>query len=214
MSQRAAWLANPIKFTEQWAEDLANNQPKSAETIDIHKTSLHPLPSMEIDENSTTGNVKVIETINTKLGLDSESEAFTEYVKIIAGNQLTIARQRSILNVRAGHESGADAWKHIVLMPGLFHAKIADCHGTLQTHFGCSSKCSPGSLAFHNTTLHCIPIVLSSLPPFSVTRNLVFTSLYAHIRHCLLLVSGYQTLNDYLASVTEFEVVRTHACKI
>jgi hypothetical protein len=136
---------------QQWKEDLEKCQPKSTETIDIHQTPLHPLPAMEIDENSTTGNVKVIETISSELGLDTDSPEFTKSVKIIAGDQLTIARQRAILNVRIGQEDGADAWKHIILMPGLFHTKIVDCHGLLQMHLGRSSTRSPGSLAFHNT---------------------------------------------------------------
>ncbi|KAJ7844211.1 hypothetical protein B0H14DRAFT_3139397 [Mycena olivaceomarginata] len=86
--------------------------------------------------------------------------------EIIAGDQLTIARQRSILNVRLGHESGSHSWRHIVLMPGLFHAKIADCHDVLMTHFGKATIRSPGSLGFHNTVLDGLPITLTSLPPF------------------------------------------------
>ncbi|EDR00314.1 uncharacterized protein LACBIDRAFT_314453 [Laccaria bicolor S238N-H82] len=141
-------------------------------------------------------------------------ESHLWYVKIIAGDQLTIARQRSILNVRVGHESGADAWKHIVLMPGLFHAKIADCHGLLQVHFGKSSTRSPGSLAFHNTCLNQIPIVLTSLPSFHVCRDLSMVSLYACILHCLLLVSGTSTLEEYISKKLTWEAMCIHAHKI
>ncbi|KAF8157861.1 hypothetical protein B0H34DRAFT_706469 [Crassisporium funariophilum] len=201
-------------FAERWKENLEECRPSSDETIEVHQTPLHPLPAMEIDENSTQGNVEVIEAITSALELDPNSPDYTQYVKIIAGDQLTIARQRSIMNVRAGHEDGAEAWKHVVLMPGLFHAKIADCHGVLQTHFGVSSTRSPGSLAFHNTRLDRLPIVLTSLPPFRTCRDLIFISLYARIRHCLLLVSGYDTLQQYLANVTEWAEVQQHAREI
>lgn len=40
---------------------------KSFETISIHKTKLHPLPSMEIDENTITGNIQIVEEMNTEL---------------------------------------------------------------------------------------------------------------------------------------------------
>ncbi|KAJ7867912.1 hypothetical protein B0H14DRAFT_2272898, partial [Mycena olivaceomarginata] len=80
---------------------------------------------MEIDESSITRNVEVIEEIMRVLGFKTDDADYGKYVQIIGGDQLTIARQRSILNVRLGHESGAHSWRHIVLMPGLFHAKIA-----------------------------------------------------------------------------------------
>ncbi|KAJ7716911.1 hypothetical protein DFH07DRAFT_973770 [Mycena maculata] len=133
--------------------------PISADKITVHQSMIHPLPAMEIDENSTKGNIEVIEAINKELGLDVNDPSYIKYVKILAGDQLTIARQRSILQVRLGHESGAQSWKHIVLMPGLFHAKIADCHGVLHTHFGKPNAGfrSPGSLGFHNTVLDRLP---------------------------------------------------------
>ncbi|KAJ7691658.1 hypothetical protein B0H16DRAFT_1752226 [Mycena metata] len=150
---------------------------------------------MEIDENSMKGNIEVIEAINKELGLD-----------------LTIARQRSILQVRLGHESGAQAWKHIVLMPGLFHAKIADCHGVLHTHFGKPSAGfrSPGSLGFHNR----LPITLTSLPPFRTCRDLIMVSLYARILHCLLLVSKKKSLEEYSEDGSSWETLVGHAEQI
>ncbi|KAJ7080222.1 hypothetical protein C8R44DRAFT_895442 [Mycena epipterygia] len=140
---------------KKWQKDLDAMQPKSSETIDVHKTPIHPLPSMEIDENSITGNIEVMSAINQSLGLNADDPEYIKYIKIVAGDQLTIARQRSILTVRLGHESGAHSWRNIVLMPGLFHAKIADCHGLLETHFGKpnAGTRSPGSLGFHNTVL-------------------------------------------------------------
>ncbi|KAJ7681155.1 hypothetical protein B0H14DRAFT_3535871 [Mycena olivaceomarginata] len=151
----------------QFKEDLENAQPVSADKITVHQSFIHPLPAMEIDENSTKGNIEVMEAINKELGLDMNDPNYVKYVKILAGDQLTIARQRSILQVRLGHEQGAQSWKHIVLMPGLFHAKIADCHGVLQTHFGKPSAGfrSPGSLGFHNTVLDRLPITLTFPAP-------------------------------------------------
>lgn len=199
---------------QRWKGDLEKAQPRSNETIDVHVTSIHPLPAMEIDENSTTGNIEVIEAIDTELELDHEDPEYTKYVKIIAGDQLTIARQRSILNVRTGHEVGINAWKHIVLMPGLFHAKIADCHGLLQTHFGRPSTHRPESLAFHNSVLDRLPIILTSLPPFRTCRDLILISLYARIRHTLLVVSGHASLEEYLSKVKRWSDLRGHAEQI
>ncbi|KAK7049041.1 hypothetical protein R3P38DRAFT_3307636 [Favolaschia claudopus] len=166
---------------QRWQDGLDASQPMSDDVIDVHQTALHPLPSMEIDESSITGNVEVIEEITRTLDLKIDDPEYGKYVQIIAGDQLTIARQRSILNIRLGHESGAHSCRHIVLMPGLFHAKIADCHGVLETHFGKSSagSRSPGSLGFHNSVLDRLPITLTSLPLLRTCRHLIMVSLLA-----------------------------------
>jgi hypothetical protein len=166
---------------------------------------------MEIDESTITGNVEVIEEIMRVLGFKSDDPDYAKYVQIIADDQLTIARQRSILNVRLGHESGSHSWRHIVLMPGLFHAKIADCHGMLTTHFGKATIRSPGSLGFHNTILDRLPITLTSLPPFQTCCDLIMVSLYSRVLHCLLLVSGTASLQACADSITSYDTLVEHA---
>lgn len=69
---------------------------------------------------------------------------------------------------------------------------------------------NPGCLAFHNTQLHRAPIVLTSLPTFQVCYDLIFTSLYAYILHCLLLVSGTEPLEEYTASVGSWDTLQGH----
>ncbi|KAJ6454030.1 hypothetical protein C8R47DRAFT_1181220 [Mycena vitilis] len=199
---------------QRWQHDLDTSQPVSADIIEVHKTPIHPLPAMEIDESSITGNVEVIEEIMRELNLNSDDPDHARYIQLIAGDQLTIARQRSILNVRLGHESGANSWRHIVPVPGLFHAKIADCHGVLETHFGKPTFRSPGSLGFHNTVLDRLPITLTSLPPFRTCRDLIMVSLYARVLHCLLLVSGKESLEACAESITSYDTLVTYAEKI
>lgn len=198
----------------KWQKDVQDLRPQSSDVIDVHRTSIHPLPSMEIDESTITGNVEIVEAINAELHIVQNEGEDPKYVQIIAGDQLTIARQRSILNIRIGHENSTDSWKHIVLMPGLFHAKIADCHGLLTTHFGVSSIQSPGSLAFHNTCLDRIPIVLTSLPSFRVSRDLIMVSLYARVLHCLLLVSGAESIEEYTDMFTSLDDLQKHSQEI
>ncbi|KAJ6545802.1 hypothetical protein B0H10DRAFT_2132562 [Mycena sp. CBHHK59/15] len=38
---------------ELWKQDLEKSQPTSIDKITVHQSSIHPLPAMEIDENST-----------------------------------------------------------------------------------------------------------------------------------------------------------------
>jgi hypothetical protein len=78
---------------ECWKKDLDESQPVSDDQITLHLSPVHLVPAMEIDENLTKGNIKIIGAMNTELGLDKENPNYVKYVKIIAGDQLTIARQ-------------------------------------------------------------------------------------------------------------------------
>ncbi|KAI5822271.1 hypothetical protein K523DRAFT_358499 [Schizophyllum commune Tattone D] len=172
---------------------LKASLPRSADAIDVHRTALHPLPAMEIDENKVTGNIEIIEAIMKELDLDVNSPEHTRLVTIIAEDQLTIARQRAIQHVR-----------------------IADCHGVLESHFGnpSSGPRNPGSLSFHNKCLGRLPIVLSSLPPFRTTRDPIFVSLYARILHCLLLVTKSQNLDEAASKLATYEDLEAVAAAI
>jgi hypothetical protein len=48
---------------QKWKKDLDTSQLVSADTIKVHKTALHPMPAVEIDKISITGNIEVIEEI-------------------------------------------------------------------------------------------------------------------------------------------------------
>jgi hypothetical protein len=59
--------------------------------IEPHKTKLHPLPAMDINESSTTGNADVISTILKGLNLLMSKNKLIETMKLVSGDQLSIA---------------------------------------------------------------------------------------------------------------------------
>ncbi|KAJ7859515.1 hypothetical protein B0H14DRAFT_3446641 [Mycena olivaceomarginata] len=200
---------------KRFYDNVQNAQPITAEKIELHKTPLHPLPAWNIDESTIIGNAEVADAIYSELEVKGLSH-WNWIVKILCGDQLSIARLRSLLNIRAGHEGGYSGFGWGVWMPGLFHGKIADMHGFFVTHWGVPYRGTrnPGSLFFHNTVLHRSPILLTSLPPFRVCRDLVFVSLYARILHCLLLVSGKASLAECADSITSFAQLDEYAALI
>lgn len=101
---------------------------------------------------------------------------------------------------RAGHDSLAHLFLNIVTIPGLFHYKMNATHSQIETHWG--TLHDPGSLQFHNTLLDRKPIVLSSLPPFRVCRDLIFTSLSARVLYCLEIMSECENLDEFGDKVT------------
>jgi hypothetical protein len=203
---------------KQFQADLDKNQPHTDDKIPVGpktRAELHPLPSWNIDESTIIGNAEVDEAIVKELGLDSLPEA-SKRVRFMAGDQLSIARLRALEIIRGGQESGYPSFFWGAWIPGLFHAKIADAHGTLLTHFGKPNTGSqnPGSLWFHNTRLDRLPITTTSLPSFRTCRDLIFTSLYARVLHCLLLVSNCQTLDEYIIKFGKWERLVEHASLI
>jgi hypothetical protein len=179
---------------------LEKYQPVSDHKIETHRTELFPLPAWQIDESSIIGNAEVDQAIVSELQLDDVPES-KDRVRFLAGDQLSLARLRSLEVIRAGQEGGYHGFFWGAWIAGLFHAKIADAHGTLLTHFGLpnTGEQNPGSLWFHNTRLDCIPITLTSLPSFRVCQDLIYVSLYTRSLHCLLQVSGSPSLEEYLS---------------
>ncbi|KAH9034580.1 hypothetical protein EDB85DRAFT_2144231 [Lactarius pseudohatsudake] len=193
-------------------KDLQAMEPQSDFQIDVHKSEIHPLPAMNINEASTMGNAEVIDAVMEELNVDTSKPDFCENLKLVAGDQLSIARLRAVLAARAGNEGGASSLRWALFIPGLFHCKIAATNGFLQTHFGHTNQDlkDPASLASHNTLLQRKPIILSSLPPFRTCRDLIFVSLYARVLHCLLKVSGAQSL-ELLSTGLTWSMLCGHA---
>ncbi|KAL1707086.1 hypothetical protein EV121DRAFT_199968 [Schizophyllum commune] len=200
---------------KKYTQDVNASQPRTPRQITVHQTDIHPLPAMEIDESTILGNGEVIEETIKELQIEAQ-EWFGKHVLIFAGDQLSQARIRALVNIRAGQEAGLAGYFWGAWMPGLFHGKIADVHGMLFTHFGKpnSGARNPGSLWFHNTRLHRLPITLTSLPNYRTCRDLIFVSLYARVLHCLLLVSGAGSLEEYAQRVTSFAQLEADAEKI
>jgi hypothetical protein len=197
---------------KRFKADLAKSTPKSSEVLDLRKTELYPLPAMEIDESSLKGCIEANEARSTELEIPVSSDEDPEYARLQGGDQLTNSRNRSKTFIRLGHEVGINAWRHVHNMLGLFHVKMADTHGVIETHFGKpgSGSRNPTSLWFHNTLLDRIPITLTSLPTYRTCRDIVFVSLYGRLLHCLLMVSGHSTLEEYVEKVQSYEELARH----
>lgn len=200
---------------KQFEKNLQEHQPCTENKIPVHKTDLHPLPAMKIDESTITGNAEVDEAITKELHLDKVPEA-PERIRFVGGDQLSLARLRALELIRAGQEGGYRGFFWGVWVPGLFHVKMADAHGTFINHWGKpdTGTKNPGSLWFHNTRLDRLPVVLTSLPTFRVCRDLIFVSLYARVLHCLLLVSNHTTMESYISKVNTWDTLVSHATQI
>ncbi|KAI0072891.1 hypothetical protein K474DRAFT_1700685 [Panus rudis PR-1116 ss-1] len=200
---------------QRFRDTVMKNVPATSEKIPPHKTDVFPLPAMNIDESSTTGNADVLDTIYRELGHHFDSPLFSETVRVVFGDQLSVKAQRAVTGNRIGHDDPLRTHVNTVQAPGFFHYLMAAAAGTLETHFGDphSGARDPASLCNHNTLLDRKPIVTSSMPPYRVSRDLIFISLYARILHCLELVTNCNSLDEY-AKTTTFEKLKEDAKQI
>lgn len=197
----------------RFRDQIATTLPHTSHCIGLHVTDIYPLPSMEIDESSNTGNAEVVDTMFDELEYDEDNPDLmsTGTVKIISGDQLSISRMRSVVHNRAGHDNPKRSYLDLIFSPGLFHGQMHSVFGLLDTHWGNPNlgPYDPGSLAFHNSVLERKPIVLSSLPPYRTCRDLAFVSLYSRVLYCLELVSE-KSLAEYVKNAS-FDELEAHA---
>lgn len=106
---------------QPFRKEVQASLPSTPTKIEVHQTTIHPLPAMNINESSTSGNAEVVDAMFKELGMDMSKPEFVEQVKLLAGDQLSIARLRAVAANRAGNEGGASALRWAVFMPGLFH---------------------------------------------------------------------------------------------
>ncbi len=199
----------------RFREDVDECLPDKLDHIPLHQTEIHPLPAMQIDESSITGNAEVMDAMFAELGFDTADPNFYATVRPIFGDQLSIARLRTLISNRAGHESLGNSYTYAVFGPGLFHHQMALVHGIIETHFGDSTSgtVNPACLMFFNTLIDRKPLVLTSLPPYRVCCDLILVVLTACAPVLLQEVSGAQDIEKYAATVT-FAQLRQDVSKV
>ena len=192
-----------------------SSTPTTDDKITVHKSDVWPMPAIPIDESSITGNAEVHDRIFTDIGYDVTSAIFSKVVRIIFGDQLSVSRMRSVETNRVGHDHPHRSFLNLALGPGLFHYQIHAAGGILETHWGNPSAGArdPGSLSFHNTLLDRKPIVITSAPPYRVSRDLIFVSLYGRLIHCLELVAKCSSLDEYARTV-DLDTLKIHCREV
>ncbi|KAL1683059.1 hypothetical protein EV122DRAFT_286615 [Schizophyllum commune] len=185
---------------ERFRQRVIDTQPTSSHVIPIHTSEVHPLPAYPIDESSKQGNAEFISAAMAELKYENRGDV----VRLVAGDQLSMARLREVGAARAGHEGGPDALHWPVFVPGFFHYQMAAVNGFIYAHLGTVNHdvSNPASLQAHNTLLRRKPIVATSLPPYQVLKGLAFDSLGARILDCFLRVSGKASLDAFCEDLT------------
>ncbi|KAG0041231.1 hypothetical protein BGZ83_002139 [Gryganskiella cystojenkinii] len=119
--------------------------------LKVERTEAYPLPSMHIDQSTVDGNKDILDDIMKSIELNPESwfDALTRMV--IAGDQLTLARIRSIAKLRWDEKKAYYRVEWAIPVLQLFHLQMVLASTILKTHWG--SQKTPGSLSYFITIL-------------------------------------------------------------
>ncbi|KAL1725304.1 hypothetical protein EV714DRAFT_221595 [Schizophyllum commune] len=181
-------------------DKVLKTQPATARLIPLHRSKIYPLPAYEINEGNRQGNAEFIDAIMKELRYEDRPEV----ARLIAGDQLSIARAREVIAARSGNEGSGPALHYVVPTPGLFHYQMAAVNGFLHIHLGTHSHdmSNPASLHAHNTLLRRKPLTSTSLPPYQTLRDLIDISAGSRALDRLVHISGKGSLEAYSANLT------------
>ncbi|KAG8727284.1 hypothetical protein FRC10_006261, partial [Ceratobasidium sp. 414] len=166
---------------------------------------LCPLPAMNISEGSVDGNIDVFEKIVAELS-DNKEPRDPDRVKIVLGDQLSMAHFRKAVTWRIGNEDPTSSMAEVATGPGLFHVEMTAVALLLENFWGLpSSEANPASLWVHNTLLGRKKIVLTSPPPFRTALDLSMVSLYSRVLVTLPLAAGEKDLEAYAHTLAKLD---------
>ncbi|KAG0012346.1 hypothetical protein BGZ81_001645, partial [Podila clonocystis] len=110
------------------------------------KTEMYPLPCMHIDQATIEGNRDILDEIMAK-ATRLNPEWFEKKRVILAGDQLTLARIRSIARLRWDERKAYHRLEWAIPVVQLFHLQMLFTKTILRTHYGKEGKkTTPGSL--------------------------------------------------------------------
>ncbi|KAF9342950.1 hypothetical protein BGX26_006523, partial [Mortierella sp. AD094] len=141
-------LINAIKKNLDCYKGCKNEVPE-INPLPVDTTTTYPLPAQKIDESTLEGNLAILESVREALGLPQSW--FDEVKVIVAGDQLTIARLRSLIELRKHDVDSYHKLEWVVPMIQLFHVQMLLGGTILRTHYG--SMKTPGSLAYSSSLL-------------------------------------------------------------
>jgi hypothetical protein len=119
------------------------SMPEELYRIPRHKSKIHPMKVLDIDESSIDGNAQVIEAIASELDIDLAQLNSSSIM--ITGDQMTTARVRSLKDLRS-RDMLERRMGFADTISGWLHTEMAVANGIQRCHSGRRDGLDPGSL--------------------------------------------------------------------
>ncbi|KAF9344028.1 hypothetical protein BGX26_004899 [Mortierella sp. AD094] len=127
------------------------NPAPSINRLPVAQTILHPLPTMRINESTVEGNKDILETVMEKV-LELPAVYFEDGRQIIiAGDQMTISRLRSLMEQRRSDDSAYSRLEWMVPLIQLFHLQMLYSTTLIHNYYG--TEGNPGIILSNRVLL-------------------------------------------------------------
>lgn len=111
-----------------------------------HSCEFFALPTLELNETTTSGTSEIIREYNKFLGIDLSKGDMHEQGEVDVGDHLT-AMRISILARQRMRDFPHEQMKHVFRIPGILHVDMAIVDMILRAHWGNPNGLDPGSLS-------------------------------------------------------------------
>lgn len=151
---RKAYIFHLIEVLKKYCDDSSRytNSAPAINELPVSKTSTLPLPTLRIDESTVEGNMEILKTIMENT-LQLPEDWFQSGKKvIIAGDQMTISRLRTLKIQRQSHPKSYHRLEWVFPLMQLFHLQMLHVKTIVRNYYGRNDK-YPGSIQFNNEIL-------------------------------------------------------------
>ncbi|KAI0039961.1 hypothetical protein FA95DRAFT_1612171 [Auriscalpium vulgare] len=162
-----------------------------------HKTEQFPMETVPIAENSTTGNIRIIDDIYLRQAKMDDAGDLSKYAIPCINDQSTNSNIRSAHTHRREDETPFLRLDSLQLGPGMFHALLNSSWMILDVHRG--DAADPGSLESFITLLN-KKRHGSEHPDYHAIKATLFQVLDGLLLHAWELECGFPSLDDFMAS--------------
>ncbi|KZV86744.1 hypothetical protein EXIGLDRAFT_621471 [Exidia glandulosa HHB12029] len=190
--QRSIMANHVLLFLFSWVPSLSRHKERVYDTFRTtlakrrippgRKTEIFPLGTSALNEATTAGTQDVINDIFIdQLGMKPED--VSAQLRLVGGDQLTVARIRGLQNYLASCPHGYAALKWIIPLVLVWHMGWADLARVISTHYGRNAAGDPSTFKHVNVLLK-RRVKDEDRPDFYPALKLVSETLKADTLNC------------------------------
>lgn len=182
-------------------------RPKSSLNIPVVKMEQVPAKAMRHKVGTNDGNREVLEAMDLQSGFDKTR--VNEFMHPVSGDLGVMERIVSVQRSRRIEEDAYERFQHVLVMPGLFHTKMAAADAWWRTDISPEHlRSTPGSIYEYMKSLNPKEIQkMTNNPRFRMLHIGIEHILTASLLECWRIQSGHATLQEFQSTKPTFEAL-------
>ncbi|EJD50314.1 hypothetical protein AURDEDRAFT_160846 [Auricularia subglabra TFB-10046 SS5] len=208
-----SWVGGPLELHQRRILDAFRTTLAKRRVPAGRKTAVYPLGTSAFNEATTRGTKDVLDDIFlNQLGQDPDE--LVKQLQVVGGDQLTVARLRSLQGYSESCPHGYPALRWVLTLVLVWHMGWADLARVIHTHYGKGAAGDPSALHHVNVILK-RRVKDEDRPDFYPALRLVSELLKADTLDCWMIVLKTNDLRAHFAAATvTFEQLEAFAFTI